>query len=279
MDSRRVIPGVDQGKANVARVYDVLLGGTHNYPVDRELARTLEAVDPSTRAITRVNRAFLGRTVRFLLKAGVRQFLDIGSGIPTMGNVHEVAQTHVPDARVVYVDVDTSAVAHGAALLEHTPNATIVHGDLREPGALLEVPGVRDLIDFDQPMAILLLGVLHFVPDAAEPAKITELLREALPVHGYLAVSHVARLDDTSEPPRPVATGAANGATTGAADGAAPIEVTPRSAPEIMSFFHGCPLVDPGLVPLPLWRPEADEERPPDPERCPVLGGVGRRRG
>lgn len=275
MDSPRVMPGVDQGKASVARVYDVLLGGTHNYQVDRELARTLEAVDPTTRATTRANRAFLGRTVRFLLKAGVRQFLDVGSGIPTMGNVHEAAQTLAPDARVVYVDADPSAVAHGGALLADNANAAIVRGDLREPDQLLSAPAVRDLIDFEQPVAILLLAILHFIPDAADPRKITEILREALPVHGYLAISHAVRLDDASEGPRP----ATQAAAPLVADSAAPTEVTPRTVPEIMSFFHGFPLVDPGLAPLPLWRPEPDEERPPRPERFQTLGGVGRKRG
>src|SRR2546429_949285 len=141
-------PGVDVERANVARIYDYLLGGTHNFAVDRDHARALTAIDPAFRDIAKANRAFLGRAVRFLADAGIRQFLDIGSGVPTEGNVHEVA----PDSRVVYVDTDPVAIAHSRSILAGEDRATIIEADLREPEAILGHREARRLIDFDQPV-------------------------------------------------------------------------------------------------------------------------------
>src|SRR3984893_3777454 len=146
-----VPPGVDTKRANAARVYDYLLGGNHNFLADQDLGRALAAVDPNVRAIARANRAFLGRAVRFLTGAGIGQFLDIGSGIPTQGNVHQVAQEGRPGSRVVYADVDPVAIAHSKAILAGNEDATILDADLRDPQKILGDPAVRRLIDFGQP--------------------------------------------------------------------------------------------------------------------------------
>ncbi len=269
MDGRETLPqGTDVNRASVARVYDALLGGTQNFQVDRDLAHTLEAVDPMVRAAARANRAFLARAVRFLLKAGVRQFLDLGSGIPTMGNVHEIAQAIAPTARVVYVDSDPVAAAHSKALLLGNPNAASLQADLREPAAILRAPVVRDLIDFDEPVAVLLVTILHFIPEAADPVGITSTLRDALPVGGYLAISHLTH-ERNEQSVLPMAKAVSKAA----------VEVVPRSRAQILRFFKGFTLVDPGLVYLPLWRPEPGEEVPEHPERYLGLAGVGAKRG
>src|SRR4051812_38231760 len=167
-------PGVDTERANVARVYDYLLGGTHNFTVDQDAARTLTAIDPGMRDAAKANRAFLGRAVRFLADAGIRQFLDIGSGVPTQGNVHEVAREVAPDSRVVYVDTDPVAIAHSKSILAEDDRATVIEGDLRDPGSILGHPEVDRLIDFDQPVGLLLVSVLHFIRD--DPGGLVELL-------------------------------------------------------------------------------------------------------
>ena len=195
--------GPDTGKANIARVYDYWLGGSHNFRADQDAARTLIAVEPNIRAIARANRAFLGRAVRYLAgEAGIRQFLDIGSGIPTAQNVHQVAQQAAPGSRVVYVDNDEVAVAHSRLLLEDNPDATVIQADLREPAKILADPETRLLIDFTQPVALLLVAVLHFVPDTSTPGQILATLRDALAPGSYLVICHSCR-DARPEPARP----------------------------------------------------------------------------
>ena len=163
-------PGIDTGKANTARVYDYWLGGSNNFLADQDAARAMLAVDPTLRAAVRANRAFLGRAVRYLAgQAGIRQFLDIGSGIPTERNVHEVAQEIAPDSRVVYVDSDEVAVAHSRLLLQDNPAATVIQADLREPEKILADPATQLLLDFSRPVTLLLVAVLHFIPDEDDP--------------------------------------------------------------------------------------------------------------
>ena len=170
MEPGWVPPEIDTTKANIARVYDYWLGGSHNFRADQDVARAMIAVDPNIRAMMRANRAFLGRAVRYLAReGGIRQFLDIGSGIPTEQNVHEVAQAAAPGSRIVYVDNDEVAVAHSRLMLEDNPDATVIQADLREPDKILADPETQLLIDFTQPVALLLLAVLHFVPDVANP--------------------------------------------------------------------------------------------------------------
>src|SRR5690349_12633055 len=183
-------PGVDTGRANVARVYDYLVGGSHNFLADQDVGRAITAVEPNARAIAQANRAFLGRSVRFLGQQGIDQFLDIGSGIPTQGNVHEVAQQANPDARVVYVDADPVAIAHSKAILAGNPNAAIVEGELRDPEKICGHETTRRLIDFSRPAGLLLVAVLHFIADAEDPWRIVATLRDALAPGSYLVLCH-----------------------------------------------------------------------------------------
>jgi hypothetical protein len=262
-----VPPGVDTGKANIARVYDYWLGGSHNFRADQDAARAMIAIEPNTRAIMRANRAFLGRAVRYLAaEAGIGQFLDIGSGIPTEQNVHEVAQGVVPGTHVVYVDNDKVAVAHSKLLLEGNPDATVIQGDLREPASILADPATGKLIDFSQPVAVLLAAVLHFIPDSGQPARIIATLREAMAPGSYLAISHACADTD----PDFASTGeSAYGSRVAG-------QLCMRTTAEITGLFQGFTLVDPGVVWLPLWRPEPGEAVPEDPHRYWFQAGVGR---
>ena len=259
-------PGVDTKRANVARVYDYMLGGTHNFAADQAVGRMITAVEPNARGIARANRAFLGRAVRFLAASGIRQFLDIGSGIPTEGNVHEVAGQAAPGSRVVYVDIDPVAIAHSTALLAGRGNAIIVEGDVREPEKILASAEIGRIIDFSQPAGLLLVAVLHFITDAENPARIVATLRDALAPGSYLVVCHACR--DAS----PDATAAAETVYRSrvAAKGRA------RTRAEIAGFFDGFTLVDPGLVWMSQWRPDNPEDVPEDPEKFWFLAGVGR---
>ena len=260
-------PGVDTKRANVARVYDYLLGGTHNFPADQAVGRMITAVEPNARAIGRANRAFPGRAVRFLAASGIRQFLDIGSGIPTEGNVHEVAEKAAPGSRVVYVDIDPVAIAHSKAILDGNPDATIVDADLREPEKILAHEDVRRLIDFSQPTALLLMVVLHFLTDAEDPWRVVATLRDALAPGSYLVLGH--------------GTGDGSPVTVGAAkemyNRSVATQVNLRSHAEILRFFDGFELVEPGLVYVPLWRPDSPADIPSDPAKFWCQAGVGRK--
>jgi hypothetical protein len=260
--------GVDIKRANVARVYDYLLGGSHHFLADQDLGRSLAAVDPNVRAIARANRDFLGRAVRLLSGAGIRQFLDIGSGIPTQGNVHEAAQAADPQARVVYADIDPVAVAHSQAILAENPNAAVIEADLGEPAAILADDTVRRLIDFSRPAGLLLVSVLPFLADADDPWHTVAVLRDALAPGSYLAVCHA-----TSEG-RPAVTRAMDKVYRGSVQAGGTI----RSGADILRFFDGFELVEPGLVNVPLWRPASPADVPADPERFWVLAGVGVKR-
>jgi O-methyltransferase involved in polyketide biosynthesis len=260
-----VPPGIDTQRANAARVYDYWLGGSHNFLADQDVARAIAAVEPNVRMFAQANRAFLGRAVRCAAAAGIRQFLDIGSGIPTEGNVHEVAQRAAPGARVVYVDIDPVAIAHSKAILAGHPDATIVDADLREPEKILAHGGVRRLIDFGQPTALLLMVVLHFLTDAEDPWRVVATLRDALAPGSYLALGHAT--DEGS----PVAVGAAKEMY----NRSVATQVNVRSHAEILRFFDGFELVEPGLVYVPLWRPDSPADVPDEPGKFWCLAGVG----
>jgi SAM-dependent methyltransferase len=262
-----VPPGVDTGKANIARVYDWWLGGDHNFRADQDAARAMITIEPNIRAVMRANRAFLGRAVRFLAaEAGIRQFLDIGSGIPTENNVHQVAQGSAPGSRVVYADVDDVAVAHSRLLLEDNRDATVIQADLREPARILADPETQLLLDFTRPVAVLLVAVLHFIPDADDPYQIVATLRDALAPGSYLVICHTCRDAD----PELAATGEV------AYRSRVDAQVVGRTREEIARFFDGFTLIDPGLVWLPEWRPGRAEDVPEHPERFWGLVGVGR---
>jgi SAM-dependent methyltransferase len=262
-----VPPGVDTKRANVARVYDYWLGGTHNFLADQALARAITAVEPNARAGARANRAFLGRAVRFLTAGGIDQFLDIGSGIPTQGNVHEVAQEGRPGSRVVYADVDQVAIAHSKAILAGNQNAAILDADLRDPQKILGDATVQRLIDLGQPAGLLLLMVLHFIADADDPWRIVATLRDALAPGSYLVLAHAT---DESRP------AVAQAAET-VYNRSVPTDIHMRSRAEILRFFDGFELLDPGLVYIPQWRPGSPADVPADPSKFWVLVGVARK--
>ena len=263
-DPGPVPPGVDTRRANTARVYDYWLGGSHNFLADQDVARAIAAVAPNAPAIALAGRAFLGRAVRYLAAAGIRQFLDIGSGIPTQGNVHEVAQQASPGARVVYVDIDPVAIAHSKALLAGNQNTAIIDASLREPEKILAHQAIEDLIDFSQPTGLLLVSVLHFIADAEDPWQIVATLRDALAPGSYLVLSH-----GTSEGQPAVAQ-----VVEKVYNRSVSTDLHIRSETEILRFFDGFDLVDPGLVYIPLWRPDSPGDVPSDPGKLWGLVGV-----
>ena len=262
-----VPPGVDTKRANIARVYDYWLGGSHNFLADQDLARAICAVEPNARAGARANRAFIGRAVRHLSAAGIGQFLDIGSGIPTEGNVHEVAQQAAPGSRVVYVDVDPVAIAHSKAILAGNETADVIDADLREPEKILDDPASRRLIDFSEPVGLLLAMVLHFITDAEDPWALVATLRDSLAPGSYLVLGHA-----THESSPTVAQAAETVYNRSVATG-----IHMRSRAEILRFFDGFELLDPGLVYIPQWRPDSPSDVPEDPSKFWVLVGVGRK--
>jgi hypothetical protein len=260
-------PGVDTTKANVARVYDYWVGGDHNFQADRDLARTITALDPHIRTTMRANRAFLGRVVRFLAgEAGIRQFLDIGSGIPTENNVHQVAQDTASGSRVVYVDSDDVAVAHSRLLLADNPDATIIQADAREPTKILGDPETQLLLDFTQPVAVFLVAVLHFIPDTGQAAEIIATLRDALAPGSYLVICHACRDEQPG-----LATSFEN-----VYNSRVTAQLAMRSRDEIAGLCDGFTLLEPGLVWIPEWRPDSPGDVPADPSKYWALVGVAR---
>jgi hypothetical protein len=248
-------------------MYDYYLGGSHNFELDRQVAEQAIALWPDLPLIMRANRGFLRRAVTYLVGQGIDQLLDIGSGIPTVGNVHEVAQRGNPDARVVYVDIDPIAVAHSRAILQNTANVATLQADLRNPSGILADPQVRALLDFDRPIAVFVVAVLHFVPDDAQAASSIRALRDALAPGSYLAISHASY---EGEPDKSREHEALYART--------PNPLKTRSHAEILQFFGDFQLVEPGQVWLPLWRPERDDDLFLDqPQRCSGFSGVARK--
>lgn len=257
--------------ATAARMYDYYLGGTHNFPADREAAEQMLAIYPQVPAVARANRAFLGRAIRYIASQGVRQFLDIGSGIPTQGNVHEVVESVLDDGRVVYVDIDPVAVAESMDLLDGNPNAIAIHGDLKDPQPILDNPQVRALLDFDQPVALLLAAVLHFVPDDVAFDVVAKIM-SAFPPGSYLAISHAVPgdglvTDDDEESAKAIYK----------RQTATPLTLRPRAG--VALFFEGLELVEPGLVWIPQWRPEPTDPQDfaDNPRASAGLAAVGRK--
>ncbi|XVQ08143.1 SAM-dependent methyltransferase [Spirillospora sp. CA-255316] len=252
--------------AHPARMYDYYLGGKDNFEADRTAAEAALEAAPELRAIARENRAFLVRAVRHLVESGVRQFLDIGAGLPTQRNVHEVAQEVAPETRVVYVDNDPIVLVHARALLRtHRLGRTaVVQADVRDPEGILAHERVRSLIDFDEPLAIMLVSVLQFVPDR-EPHEIVAPLREALPSGGYLVVSHPTQDFRGSQVDQVAST-----------YNRAKAPAVARRKAEIERVFDGFELLDPGIVQTPLWRPDGPVT--PNLDLIWMYGAVGRKR-
>jgi hypothetical protein len=256
---------IDIDRPSQARAYDYLLGGSHNFAIDRDAARQAMAVMPDVALHAQANRAFLHRAVRVLVSAGMRQFLDIGSGVPTLGNVHEVAQKADPRTRVVYVDIDPVAVAHSNRLLEGNPSAAAIREDLRNPKAILDNPEVRRLVHFDEPVALLLVGIMHAIPDEADPAGIVAVLGAALPSGSHVAISH------------PTADEYPEWLQLAELSARSPNPVTPRTRSDVERLFAGFELVEPGLVWVSQWRPDSPEDVGERPERNGMYAGVGRK--
>jgi SAM-dependent methyltransferase len=253
---------------NIARVYDYLLGGSHHFDADKVAAAEFLARWPDARRTMAANRAFLGRAVRYLAgQAGIRQFLDVGSGIPTMDNVHAIAQQAAPDAKVVYVDIDEVAVLHSRAILAGNDQAIAIQADLRSPQSILDHPGLHGLLDLSQPTALLLVAILHFLPDEPDhdPGVLVAQLRDALASGSYVVISH----GTTDGQPEHVAEGMEHYAHTTA-------DFQPRSHAEILRYFDSLDLIDPGLVHIPRWRPD-DLRDAEHAERIAAYGGAGRK--
>lgn len=261
---------IDTSKPHSARIYDYFLGGEHHFAVDREVAEKSIASHPSARTGAREQRAFLGRAVRYLAgEAGLRQFLDIGTGLPTTDNVHEVAQAILPSARVVYVDNDPLVLAHARALLTSSPQGrtAYIHADLRSPQEILSASAVREVLDFSQPAALMLVGVLHFLEDKDEPRRVITTLLDALAPGSYLVASHLNPEHDRL--------GVAAGVRAYRAGGVA---VQARNSRELTALaFSGLDLVPPGVVSVSEWRPDSPDPRP-TPAEVSCYGGVGRKR-
>ncbi|MEU1703144.1 SAM-dependent methyltransferase [Streptomyces pseudogriseolus] len=258
---------IDITVPSVSRMYDFYLGGSHNFEVDREAARKAMEFMPGLPKVMQANRAFMRRAVRFAVTEGVTQFLDIGSGIPTFGNVHEVAQAADPEARVMYVDHDPVAVAHSKAVLEGNGRAGILAADLRKPQEILGSDEVGQLIDLNRPVALLLVAILHFVEEADDPYGAVAELSEALAPGSMLVLTHAAYEGIPLPPER------AEGAVDVYRDMRNPLIMRTREA--IARFFEGYDMVEPGLVPMPRWRPDTAPEDE-DPYAFSGLAGVGR---
>jgi SAM-dependent methyltransferase len=265
---RRIHSESDVERPSAARIYDYLLGGYHNFEVDREVARRFVEILPRAPLIMRANRAFVRRVVKFFVEQGIDQFLDIGSGIPTVGNVHEIAQEMNPSARVVYVDIDPVAVRHGEEILRENTNTVIIQADTREPQAILNHPDVARLLNFGKPVAVLITSVLLFLTEDDEAYRVVRTLRDALAPGSYIAISHPTNEGAPEE----------QEAEAGALYAAAGSPIRLRSRAEIERFFDGLDVIEPGLVFLPLWRPEDPDDLYYDqPEQAGMLSAVGRK--
>jgi O-methyltransferase involved in polyketide biosynthesis len=257
----------DRERPSAARIYDYLLGGFHNFEVDRAAAKKITGLLPDMPLYMRTNRTFLRRIVRFLTDQGIDQFLDLGSGIPTVGNVHEIAQQANPSARVVYVDNEPVAVTHSRTILEDNPRATVIQADMRQPEVILGHPETQRLLDFNKPTAVLLHSVLLFVTDE-EAYRVVRAMRDALVSGSYISISHPT--DDETPPDQ--------GEQAKRLYAAMGTPVRIRSYNEVEKFFEGLELVEPGLVYVPLWRPEGpDDLLLKDPEMSAYYAGIGRK--
>jgi O-methyltransferase involved in polyketide biosynthesis len=257
-------PGLDITVPNAARIYDYFLGGKDNFEADRTAAGEITRAIPGAAEACRLNRAFLGRVVRCLSAAGISQFIDIGSGLPTRDNVHEIAKRADPAARIVYTDYDPMVVTHAQNLLElKSGGVAVVEADLRKPEEITGSPRVRELIDFSQPVGVLMFAVLHFLTDEERPADIIAHFRDVMAPGSYLALSHITDEqigEHSSRAARQVYQRASAPAV-------------PRSRAEILQFFGGLEFTRPGLVNISSWPESSPDIAPPGPRL--LYGGVG----
>ncbi|MFB9966233.1 SAM-dependent methyltransferase [Sinosporangium siamense] len=234
---------IDTTRPSIARAYDVVLRGKDNFEVDRAFVAEIAKVVPEIFDVATYNRQILGRGVRFMSSAGIDQFLDLGSGLPTIENTHQVAQRARPGSRVVYVDNDPMVLAHGRVFLEENDDTAVVTSDLREPAAILNDEAVRRLIDFDRPVGVMLVGILHHLHDSEDPKGIVEAYMAAVPPGSHLFITHFcASSQDSRDAEEKYLALLGTGRF--------------RTPEEITAYFDGFDLLDPGVVPLPLWRPD-----------------------
>jgi SAM-dependent methyltransferase len=265
--TQQLPPEIDTSVPQSARVYDYLLGGKDNFPADRALGDKIIELVPTIRTQVRAQRAFLRRTVHYLTaEAGIRQFLDIGTGIPTAGNVHDVAQAIAPESRVVYVDNDPVVLAHSRALLQRSPEGQLafILADLRDPEAILADPILARTLDLTRPVGLVLIGITHHLRDNDDPRRIVATLVDALAPGSYLVLSQVT-LDFDPETMRTVAAVVEQDA----------VPYVVRSYADTEPFFAGLELVEPGLVPIAAWRPDPGPRQ--DPRSVSAYGGVARK--
>jgi SAM-dependent methyltransferase len=260
-------PEIDTTVPQSARVYDYWLGGKDNFPADRALGEAIAEQVPTIRTQVRAQRAFLGRTVRYLAgEAGIRQFLDVGTGIPTAGNVHEVAQAIAPESRVLYVDNDPIVLAHSRALIPSTREGRVafILADLREPEAIVADPVLAETLDLTRPIGLVLVGIMHHLRDEDDPRRIVQVLVDALAPGSYLVLSQTTP-DFDPEAMRGLAAVSERGG----------IPNVPRTFADTEPFFTGLELVEPGLVPIVSWRPDPGTQQ--DPRSVYAYGGVARK--
>jgi hypothetical protein len=258
---------LDLSKPNVARMYDYYLGGSTNFAADRAAAEQVLRVNPDAPRVAKANRAFVGRVVRYLVQQGIDQFLDLGSGIPTVGNVHEIAQRHLPHARVAYVDIESVAVIHARKLLAGNEFATVSQADIRRPHEVLAAPGVAGLLDFSRPVAVIAMASLQFVSNADDPAAIVAAYRDACVSGSYLGISHLSAVTLTPEQGERLKEIYRAAAT--------PSHHGVRSREEIAALISGYELVEPGLVLAGDWRSD-QAVRDDEGARLSFYGCLGR---
>ncbi|NUT52154.1 MAG: hypothetical protein HOV94_33400 [Saccharothrix sp.] len=246
---------LDPGTPNIARIYDYYLGGAFNLPADRERAARIKSVLPSMEMLARFNRGFLRRSVAFMVEQGITQFLDLGSGLPTAGNTHEVAQALVPGAKVVYVDYEPVAAALGEHILRDNPDAVMVHADAREVAALFAEPRVREVLDLDRPLGVVMTGVMVFVGDHEDPAGLMKAYRDLVAPGSYIALSQLT--DEGADPETKGQVHAMVEAYKGVIE-----QLYVRDRAGVEALFDGLTVVEPGVTLMPDWRPRADTEIP-----------------
>ncbi|HEX9335988.1 MAG TPA: SAM-dependent methyltransferase [Pseudonocardiaceae bacterium] len=239
---------VDVTQPSISRIWDWFLDGSHNFAVDRDVAAEMLKLMPEGPRMAQASRAFLRRAVRMCVESGITQFLDIGSGIPTVGNVHEIAQSINPACRVVYVDIDPVAVSHTRQILAGNERATVVRADLRSPREILAASELRNMLDFTRPIALMLVAILHFIPDSDDPLGIIRQFHDVLAPGSHLVIGHGSR--NTEGMPRENLHSAREMYERTVA------QVSLRSRPEVMALFEGWELVYPGVVWIPQWRPD-----------------------
>jgi len=269
VDGGAELPPFDPNTPSAARIYDYLLGGSHNFAADRKAGQAMIAAFPPLPQILQAGRAFVRRATRFLaVERGVTQFLDLGSGIPTVRNVHEIVRQASTATKVVYLDIDPVAVAHSRRILQDIAGVRCIHGDLREPEAVCASADIREFIDFSRPVAVILNAVLHFIADDKEAAGIVDGYLDRVVPGSYLVIGHHTAESERADEAR------ARDIYSRAAQ-----PLIPRTREEITGFFHATELVEPGVVLSPLWRPDPGEE-PASDEQLPLYfgyAGVGRK--